>query len=49
MNEIMLALEKDNSVSVVVLTGKGNIFAAGGSLDEFVALDAKKMLTYEQR
>ena len=34
LSEIFLQLEKDDDVSVVILTGKGNSFATGANIKE---------------
>ena len=34
LTEVFLALERDDDVSVVILTGKGNSFATGASIKE---------------
>ena len=44
LNEVFLELEKNDSVSVVILTGKGNSFATGANINEFRQMDTKRML-----
>jgi len=44
LNEVFLALERDDDVSVVILTGKGNSFATGANILEIANLTSKKML-----
>ena len=41
LSEIMLHMEKDDSISVVLLTGKVNAFSTGGNLNEFATLTSK--------
>jgi len=45
LSEIFLQLERDDDVSVVVLTGKGSSFATGANIKEIADMDSKKMLT----
>ena len=40
-----MQLERDDDVSVVILTGKGNSFATGASIKELAEMTPKKMLT----
>ena len=44
LNEIFLQLERDDDVSVVILTGKGNSFATGANIKEIADMNSKKML-----
>ena len=45
LNEIFMQLERDDDVSVVILTGKGNSFATGANIKEIADMTSKKMLT----
>ena len=45
LSEIFLQLERDDAVSVVILTGKGSSFATGANIKEIADMDSKKMLT----
>ena len=45
LSQIFLQLERDDDVSVVVLTGKGTSFATGANINEIATMDSKKMLT----
>lgn len=42
--EIFLALERDDDVSVVILTGKGNSFATGANIKEIATMTSKSMM-----
>ena len=44
LEQIFLQLEKDDSVNVVILTGKGNTFSVGGDLRETISLMSKSCL-----
>ena len=44
LSQIFLQLEKDDDVSVVVLTGKGNSFATGANIKEIATMTSKSML-----
>lgn len=41
LSQIFLQLEKDDDVSVVVLTGKGNSFATGANIKEIATMTSK--------
>ena len=45
LTEVFLALERDDDVSVVILTGKGNSFATGANIKELTQLNPKRALT----
>ena len=44
LEQIFLQLEKDDSINVVILTGKGNTFGVGADLNEIVAFTSKSLL-----
>ena len=44
LNEVFAELEKNDAVSVVILTGKGNSFATGANIMEIRQMDLKKMM-----
>ena len=45
LSEVFLQLERDDAVSVVILTGKGNSFATGANIKEIATMTSKQMLT----
>ena len=44
LNEVFLELEKNDSVSVVVLTGKGRSFATGADIGKINQMSSKTMM-----
>ena len=44
LSEVFLALEQDDEVSVVILTGKGNSFATGANIKEIATMTSKSMM-----
>ena len=44
LNEVFLELEKNDTVSVVVLTGKGRSFATGADIGKINEMSSKKMM-----
>ena len=44
LNEVLIELEKNDAVSVVILTGRGNSFATGADIGKLHSMDTKKAI-----
>ena len=44
LNDVLLTLEKDDTVKVIIITGRGNSFCTGASIKELETMNQKKFL-----